>query len=280
MGSSLFRTRGRLFGWASLLILPLVFVSSTGRAAFFVDGHEVEATTVDPTLTYVDGPRSYPSCAGDLAGTSDLKMKRDVPGRGPLEFRYDPTVFMGHPIYGYRVLEAAIREMKGHADGFRVLVLGTGCGFEAIALAKTFPRARIEATDISADAIRYTERNARRHGVHRRVRAYPSDVFEHVRGTYDLIVFNAPRPVMPGDLKQDRILNTGFFDRDGSILRRLLGGTASRLAAGGRLLLMSDQSLRVPLPLELSGRVVSTDPWVEYHPDDGLFSIHRIERSR
>ena len=136
------------------------------------------------------------------------------------------------------------RLRRGRGPVRRAADVGTGSGCLAILLAHRYPRARIDAIDVSPAALAVARINVARHRVAGRVTLHRSDVFAAVPPVrYDLIVANPPyepsavmKTLPPEFRKEPRLALDG--GRDGlAVIRRLLAQAPARLADGGLLLI-------------------------------------------
>ncbi|MCS7008056.1 MAG: peptide chain release factor N(5)-glutamine methyltransferase [Thermoleophilia bacterium] len=88
------------------------------------------------------------------------------------------------------VVERCLALLAGR-EAPRVLDVGTGSGAIALAIADEHPGARVTGLDVSTDALRVAEENARRAGL--RLELLEHDLFRGLpRGPWDLIVANPP----------------------------------------------------------------------------------------
>ena len=125
-----------------------------------------------------------------------------------------------------------------------VLDLCTGSGCLAILAARAFPRARIDATDISAAALAVARINVRRYRMGRRIRLVRSDLYAALGGRrYDVIVCNPPYVTaasmrrLPREYRREpRIALAGGVDGLDAV-RVILGEAAAHLKPGGTLVM-------------------------------------------
>jgi ribosomal protein L3 glutamine methyltransferase len=123
----------------------------------------------------------------------------------------------------------------------RVLDLCTGSGCLAILAALAFPKARIDAADVSAAALAVARRNVKSYRLGKRIRLVKSDLFAALPGRYELILCNPPYVSaaemrrLPAEYRAEpRLALAG--GRDGlSFLRRLIAEAADHLAPDGVL---------------------------------------------
>ena len=138
------------------------------------------------------------------AARIEALLARRIGERIPLPYLTHRAFFAGLELYvDERVLvprspiaELVLQRFQPWVDARRVrriLDIGTGSGAIALASAVAFPKARVDAVDVSVPALNVARRNLRRLNLAKRVRMLQSDYFDAVDGCrYDIIVSNPP----------------------------------------------------------------------------------------
>jgi release factor glutamine methyltransferase len=89
------------------------------------------------------------------------------------------------------LIEHALKALADHPAPL-IADVGTGCGAIAVTLAKHLPRARVIATDLSADALVLAQENAQRIGVADRIEFRAGSLLEPITESLDLLAANLP----------------------------------------------------------------------------------------
>jgi ribosomal protein L3 glutamine methyltransferase len=159
-----------------------------------------------------------------------------------------------------------------------ILDLCTGSGCLAVLLAHSFPLARIDAADVTSEALAVARINVQRYRLSRRIRLVKSDMVSALRGKhYDLIVSNPPYVTtagmrrLPREYQQEPGVGLAG-GRDGlDVVRRILLQAPDHLNPGG-LLVVEVGSGRRRLERAFP-RVAFT--WPEGAEGDTVFIVQR-----
>ncbi len=163
---------------------------------------------------------------------------------GEHRFYVDPRVIVPRS-YIAELLRDRLRPwLPGRRDPETVLDLCTGSGCLAIVAAHAFPRAAVDAVDLSAAALAVARRNVRDHWLVSRLRLLRSDLFAALHGRhYDLILSNPPyvgdtaMRRLPAEYRHEPELAL-HGGRDGlDLVRRILDEAPDHLTPGGWLVM-------------------------------------------
>ena len=152
-----------------------------------------------------------------------------------LTFQVSPAVLIPR-----QDTECLVEEVLHVCAGKRVLDLCTGSGCIAISVAKLGAPAYVQATDLSEGALAVAKENALE--LHADVEFYKGNLYEAVRGRFDIIVSNPPyiasaeiESLMPEvRVHEPRMALDG--KEDGlSFYRRIITGAGEYLVPGGRI---------------------------------------------
>lgn len=124
----------------------------------------------------------------------------------------------------------------------RILDLCTGCGCLAILAALAFPRAKVDALDLSRPALAVAERNVASYRLKSRVRLVRSDLFDAIAARrYDLIITNPPyvpsgtMRKLPPEYRHEPGLALAAGKDGLDLVGRIIDEAPAHLASGGLL---------------------------------------------
>ncbi len=123
-----------------------------------------------------------------------------------------------------------------------VLELCTGSGCLAIMLADAFPNAKIDAVDLSADALAVADKNVTDYQLTDRITLHHSDLYNALPPKrYDLIISNPPyvnsasMANLPSEYQAEPAMALAGGDDGMDIVRRIVAGAKERLTPRGVL---------------------------------------------
>lgn len=160
-----------------------------------------------------------------------------------LRFYVDSRVIVPRSFIG-ELLQEGLEPWLGEAAQIGpVLELCTGSGCLPILAAHVWPKARIDAVDISSDALAVARRNVADYKFENRITLFEGDLYAPLPAgaTYDVILTNPPyvneasmRELPPEYLAEPRIALAGGDDGM-DVVRRIIAGAKKRLNPGGVL---------------------------------------------
>lgn len=119
----------------------------------------------------------------------------------PLEYIINSKYFYGREFYvdqGALIprwdtenLIEAVKEYSNTKDNLRILEIGAGSGAISITMALEIPKAIVDGADISSEALEVCMINLEKYKL-KNLSFYQSNLFENVKGKYDIIVSNPP----------------------------------------------------------------------------------------
>lgn len=121
------------------------------------------------------------------------------------------------------------------ADSRTVLDLCTGNGSLAVLAALAYPEVRVDAADISSDALEVARINVEKHGLQERIRLLQSDGLASIKESYDLILCNPPyvnsqsMAVLPAEYRAEPALALAGGSDGMDFIRTLLSQAANHL---------------------------------------------------
>lgn len=161
---------------------------------------------------------------------------------GEFRFYVDERVIVPRSHLAGLLLEDALTSWIDHDTVTDALDLCTGSGCLAVLLGLTFPGARIDAVDLSGEALEVARRNVADYGLTERIALHQCDLFAALGGRrYDLIISNPPYVTaaamrsLPPEYRHEPPLALAAGEDGLDIVRHLIQEAPKHLKSGGIL---------------------------------------------
>ena len=217
------------------------------EAAYLIlHGLHLPIDRLDPFLD----ARLLPEEAERLSNLLERRIRERLPapyltGEAWLQgyrFRVDPRVIVPRSFLAPLILEHFQPWLAEPEAVTRALDLCTGSGCLAILLAEAFPNARVDAVDLSTDALDVARQNVADYGLADRLSLHGGDLFAPLgEATYDLILSNPPYvnaesvAALPAEYRHEPALALGSGADGLDATRSILRDAARHLNPGGLL---------------------------------------------
>jgi ribosomal protein L3 glutamine methyltransferase len=187
-----------------------------------------------------------------LAGIFRRRLDEHVPAAyltreawlGGEKFYVDERVLIPRSYFVELLPEQIPQWLPAGRPVLRAADVCTGSGCLAVLLARQFPRAKVDAIELSPDAVAVARFNLARHRLARRIRLWRSDVFDAVPAAkYDLIISNPPyvptRELrgLPEEYRKEPAMALDGGDDGLDIIRKILRQARDRLQPHGVVVL-------------------------------------------
>lgn len=200
---------------------------------------------------------------------------------GDFRFYVDERVLIPRSFISELLLQALAPWVGEPESVRRALDLCTGSGCLAILLAEAFPRAAVDAADLSEAALEVARRNVEDYGLEGRVRLVQSDLMTALGDVqYDVIVSNPPyvdaaaMAALPPEYRHEPVLALEGGTDGLTLVHELLTQARAHLAPGGLLVVEIGHQRET---LERAYPDVAFT-WLETHAgDEFVFLLRREE---
>ena len=189
--------------------------------------------------------------AGETAKVTEIfrrRIKEHVPAAyltheaflGELRFFVDERVIIPRSYFLELLPEQIPHWLPAGKPVKRVVDVCTGSGCLAVLLAHRFPEAKVDAVELSPEALTVAKFNVAEHALLKRIKLHRSDVFDLVtKAKYDLILSNPPyvptRELrgLPAEFKNEPLMALDGGDDGLDIIRKILRQSRDRLQPHG-----------------------------------------------